>query len=192
MPLSRRIIINIFLLLIVLGLVFVWQVFSSYSDSSEVKKSNYLIKFNLSSLEPGEVRFLHKNGLPVVVMRRTKQDLNQLIELRSQLSDPDSNHSQQPGYARNYYRSLKPEFFIAYAVIPVTGSLIRYRLDSFQTAYNKEGNWFGGFSGTTNEQLFDKAGRSYFSAVNNLQVPHYKLNSQNHLYVYTLKSLEFD
>jgi len=189
---SRKIIINTFLLLMALGLVFVWQLFSSYSDSSTVKKSNYLIKFNLSSLEPGEVRFLHKNGLPIVVMRRTKQDLKQLIELRSHLSDPDSKHSQQPGYAKNYYRSLKPEFFIAYAVIPVTGSSIHYRLDSFQTLYNKEGNWFGGFSGTTAEQLFDKAGRSYFSTVNNLQVPNYKLNSQNQLYVYTLKSLEFN
>lgn len=189
---NRRRLIKSFVLLLVIGLITVWQIFSSYSDSSLVKKENYLLEFNLNTLELGEVRIVHQSGLPIILMRRTKQALKELLLIRSSLADPDSKQSMQPRFAKNYHRSFKPEFFIAYAVLPKTGREVQYRLDSFKTPFNAKGHWFGGFSDLVSGELYDKAGRGYLPNVTNLYVPQYKLTPQNKLYVYTLKELNFD
>jgi len=189
---QRNRLIKGFFFLFVFGFIAVWQVFTGYIDSSTVKKEKYLIKFDLNSLEIGEVRILHKTGLPLVIMRRSKQDLKNLLAIRSSLSDPDSKKSEQPSYARNYHRSLKPEFFIAYALTPRIGHEINYRLTSYKTSLNKQDKWFGGFSESRTGYLYDKAGRSYKQRGKNLFIPNYKITPQNQLYVYTLKELDFD
>jgi len=190
---KRKILSRVFLFLFVIAVIFVWNVFSDYSNSSIVKKSHYLLRFNLNELTIGEVRMVHKNGLPIVVMHRTKQALKQLLALRSELSDPDSVHSRQPTFAKNYYRSLKPEYFIAYAVIPRTGSEVVYRLEDFKKNINLDVQWYGGFSEILRTGfIYDKAGRIYKQLGRNLDVPNYKITANNQLYVYTLKELDFD
>ncbi len=188
---NRNRLIKFFALLLVVGFISIWQVFSTYSDSSTVKKEKYLLKFNLNTLKLGEVRILHQSGLPVVLMRRTMQDLKDLLVIRSIVADPDSTKSTQPAFAKNYHRSLKPEFFIAYAALPKTGREIQYRLKSFKTSFNSKGYWFGGFSEKVSGALYDKAGRSYLPGTSNLYIPQYRLTPQNKLYVYTLKELSF-
>lgn len=190
---SRKNLIKIFLLLFLIGIVFVWRIFSGYSDSSTVKKEHYLLRFNLNELEPGEVRIVHQNGLPVVLMHRTEQELKELLAIRSSLSDPDSKNSRQPKFAQNYHRSLKPEFFIAYAIIPGLGHEVNYRLKSYNSNRISDMQWYGGFSEERHSGAFyDKAGRIYKQGSTNLEVPNYKLTPQNQLYVYTLKELDFD
>ena len=193
MPIKR--LTQLFILLCFIGLLMLWQVFTGYSDSSTVKKEKYLLKFNLNELTESEVRIIQQAGLPIVIMHRSKEDLKKLLAIRSHLLDPDSKNSRQPKYAKNYYRSLKPEFFIAYAVSPRTGRDIHYRLESFKTAYsdNNTDQWFGGFSAVNSNSLYDKAGRAYQqSDSSNLDIPNYKINASNILYVYTLKELDFD
>ena len=189
---NRKKLIKLFFILCVFAFIGIWQVFSGYSNSSSVKKEKYLLTFNLNSLEPGETRIVHHSGLPVILMRRTKQDLESLLAIRSSLSDPDSKQSMQPDFAKNYYRSLNPEFFIAYAVLPETGREIQYRLSTFNTPFSLNAQWFGGFSEAVSGALYDKAGRSYSPGKGNLDIPQYKLTAQNKLYVYTLKELKFD
>lgn len=190
---NRKKLINIFLILFVIAFVFIWNIFSGYSDSSTVKKEHYLLQFNLNTLEPGEVRIVHQNGLPIVLMYRTEKDLKELLKIRSSLSDPDSKRSRQPKFAKNYYRSLKSQFFIAYAVTPRLGIEVNYRLKSFKHNLSSDALWFGGFSEERHTgYVYDKAGRSYNLASKNLDVPNYKITPQNQLYVYTLKELDFD
>ena len=189
---NRKVLIKVFVLLFIIAILFVWRIFSGYSDSSSVKKDHYLLRFNLNELEPGEARIVHHNGLPVVLMHRTEQELKELLAIRSSLSDPDSKQSWQPNFAKNYHRSLKSEYFIAYAMTPSSGLAINYRLKSFKTNLSSVGQWYGGFSETRNSLLFDKAGRSYTQGSVNLDVPNYKITPQNQLYVYTLKELDFD
>ena len=190
---SRKTLAKIFLLLIFIAFIFVWNLFSGYSDSSTIKKDHYLLRFNLNELGPGEVRIIHHNGLPIVVMHRTKKELEELLVIRSSLSDPDSMQSKQPKFARNYYRSLKPEFFIAYAVTPKIGHPINYRLKNYNNSRISNLKWFGGFTEDRHTgYIYDKAGRTYIDVGRNLEVPNYKITSKNQLYVYTLKELDFD
>ena len=185
--------IQTFLFLCFVALVMLWQVFSGYSDSSTVKKEKYLFKYDLSKLVEGEVRIVRQAGLPIILMRRSKQDLKNLLAIRSSLLDSDSKRSTQPQFAKNYHRSLKPEYFIAYAVSPKTGRDIFYRLDTFNTPYNVTEQWFGGFSESSSANVYDKAGRVYQSPNSrNLDVPNYKINAADVLYVYALKELDFD
>ena len=189
---NRTKLIKLFFILCMLAFIAIWQVFSGYSHSSSVEKEKYLLEFNLNMLEPGESRIVHQSGLPVILMRRTQQDLKNLLAIRSKLADPDSRKSTQPDFAKNYHRSLKAEFFIAYAVLPETGREILYRSAGFNTPFNPEQQWFGGFSEAVSGAYYDKAGRSYFPAQKNLDIPQYRLTAQNRLYVYTLKELNFD
>ncbi|VAW94568.1 hypothetical protein MNBD_GAMMA23-2314 [hydrothermal vent metagenome] len=194
----RKNLLILFLLLFVIAVVSMWTVFSGYSDSSAVKKKDYLLRFNLAELVSGEVRIIQHKGLPVVLMHREQQDLKQLLAIRSGLIDPDSNESSQPAFAKNYHRSLKPEYFIAYAINPLSGADINYRLESYQHNLKKERLWYGGFSEKRTGYLYDQAGRVYKQADSadaqryNLYVPNYKITANNQLYVYTLKELDFD
>lgn len=194
----RKNLLILFLFLFVIVIIFMWTIFSGYSDSSTVKKKDYLLRFNLNELVPGEVRIIQHKGLPVVLMHREQQDLKQLLAIRSGLMDPDSKESVQPAFAKNYHRSLKPEYFIAYAVNPLSGADINYRLESYQHNLKKERLWYGGFSEKRTGYLYDKAGRIYKQANTdvrsryNLYIPNYKVTASNQLYVYTLKELDFD
>jgi len=188
----------LFLLLSIIAIIFIWSVFSGYSDSSSVKKEDYLLRFNLNELTTGEVRIIQHKGLPVVIMKRKPKDLKELLAVRSDLLDPDSNKSMQPEFAKNYHRSFKPEYFIAYALNPLSGADIIYRLASYRHNLKKGRLWFGGFSEKRTGYLYDKAGRIYKQTDSdnapryNLYVPNYKVTANNQLYVYTLKELDFD
>ncbi len=194
----RKNLLMLFLFLFVIAVIFVGSIFSGYSDSSAVKKKDYLLRFNLNELVSGEVRIIQHNGLPVILMHRDQQDLKQLLAIRSDLMDPDSKESMQPAFAKNYHRSLKPEYFIAYAVNPLSGADINYRLKNYQHNLGKEASWHGGFSEKRTGYLYDKAGRIYKqnnlddAPRYNLHIPNHKITANNQLYVYTLKELDFD
>ena len=50
-------------------------------------------------------------GKPVWVVKRTAQMLAEFPKIDGELRDPFSKVDQQPEYARNEYRSIKPELF---------------------------------------------------------------------------------
>lgn len=194
----RKNLSRLFLFLFAIAIIYIWNIFSDYSDSALVKKEHYLLRFNLNELISGEVRIVQHNGSPVILLRRSSKDLKQLLAIRSDLMDPDSNKSSQPEFAKNYYRSLIPEYFIAYAVNPVSGADVNYRLKNYKHKLKTEASWDGGFSEIQTGYVYDKAGRIYKqknldkSIRYNLYVPNYKITASNQLYVYTLKELDFD
>ena len=55
-------------------------------------------------------------GKPVWVVRRTQEMINQIADRDDKLSDPMSNEEFQPSYAKNKYRSIKPEFLVLVGV----------------------------------------------------------------------------
>ena len=57
-------------------------------------------------------------GKPVWVLRRTPENLKNLTAKvhRIELLDPDSQVNQQPDYAKNDYRSIKEELFVAVGI----------------------------------------------------------------------------
>ncbi len=55
-------------------------------------------------------------GKPIWLIRRTQAMLDTLPRMTDQLRDPLSEEDQQPPYAKNIYRAIKPEFFIAVGI----------------------------------------------------------------------------
>src|SRR3546814_7658732 len=61
-------------------------------------------------LTPGEKITVEWRGKPVWIVHRTREMLEAVRANDSRVIDPHSKVNQQPEYARNEYRSIKPEY----------------------------------------------------------------------------------
>ena len=90
------------------------------------------------------------------------------------LRDPQSNESEQPEYAKNDTRALKPEYLVLVGVCTHLGCA---PLDRFQPQDAELGaTWPGGFYCPCHGSKFDLAGRVFkdVPAPTNLRVPPYR------------------
>lgn len=138
-----------------------------------------IVEVDLSPLPPGQVLTVDWLGKPVLIARRTPAMIARLDAQtpaeRSALADPDSEQSKQPSYARNAWRSLKAEFFVAIALCPHLGCTPTPRLLP-GTAEGMPDQWSGGFLCPCHTSTFDLAGRAHKDreAKQNLGVPPYR------------------
>ena len=81
----------------------------SWEPSAAAKSAGAPVEADISKIEPGQKVTFAWRGLPVFVVNRTKPQLDALPTVDSLLKDPKSDNSdQQPEYAKNEYRSIKP------------------------------------------------------------------------------------
>ncbi len=162
------------------GAVFVAVPFlSSMLPSERAKAAGAPVEADISKLEPGQMVRLEWRGKPVWIVNRTEEMLNDLAGLDSQLRDPDSVEDQQPEYARNAYRSLKPENLILVGICTHLGCSPKFVPETVPQPYAD--NWKGGFFCPCHGSTFDLAGRVFagFPAPLNLEVPPYKYISDS-------------
>ena len=145
----------------------------SWNPSAKAKAAGAPVEVNISKVEPGQLIRVEWRGKPVWVVRRTETVLNNLKTLDSQLRDPASEEMQQPEYATNPARSIKPEFFIAVGICTHLGCSPTYLPDSF--GEEVEGVTSGFFC-PCHGSKFDMAGRVFqgVPAPLNLVVPPHK------------------
>lgn len=130
------------------------------------------VEVPVGSLEPGEMVRVMWRGRVIYVLRRDQAMLSRLDRVTDLLRDPKSeDKGQQPEYAVNEYRSIKPEFLV------VEGSCTHLGcapLPEFQVG--PADDWFGGFFCPCHGSRFDLAGRVYkgVPAPTNLRVPPYR------------------
>jgi ubiquinol-cytochrome c reductase iron-sulfur subunit len=93
-----------------------------------------------------------------------------LKQIDGQLRDPDSGEAQQPAYATNAYRSIKPEYFVAVGICTHLGCSPTYLPDSFSEQVQGVKS---GFFCPCHGSKFDMAGRVFqgVPAPLNLVVP---------------------
>lgn len=130
----------------------------SWSPSAKAKAAGAPVEVNISKLEPGQLIRVEWRGKPVWVVRRTEAILAQLPSIDNELRDPDSDEPQQPEYAKNAGRSIKPEYFIAVGICTHLGCSPTYQPDSF--AEQVEGITSGFFC-PCHGSKFDMAGRVF-------------------------------
>ena len=65
-------------------------------------------------------------GKPFFVARRKKKQIDELGKNNTDLRDPSSEWSAQPEYAKNKYRSLKPEIFVAVGLCTHLGCMPKH------------------------------------------------------------------
>jgi ubiquinol-cytochrome c reductase iron-sulfur subunit len=142
---------------------------SSLKPSARAQALGAPVEVSIGSLQPGEMIRVLWRGRLVFVLRRTEEMLSRLPENTDNLRDPDSEEvDQQPEYAVNGTRSLRPEYLV------VEGSCTHLGcapIEDFDVRPAE--SWGGGFFCPCHGSTFDLAGRVYkgVPAPTNLRVP---------------------
>jgi ubiquinol-cytochrome c reductase iron-sulfur subunit len=154
---------------------------SYWLPSADVEAAGGPIEFDVSTLKPTEQRTVVWRGKPVWIIRRTQAMIDSLPKLNGLLRDPTSKEDQQPPYAKNIYRSIKPEIFIAIGICTHLGCIPTYRPD----VGGISPDWLGGFYCPCHGSLYDLAGRVFkgVPAPLNLVIPPYNYLSDTHVQI---------
>lgn len=155
-----------------LGLAATAVPFISYwMPSADTEAAAIPVTVDISKLQPREQLTVSWRGQPIWIIRRTQEMLDTLPKLTSELRDPDSLEDQQPAYAKNIARAIKPEFFVAIGICTHLGCIPTYRPDIGTISPD----WLGGFYCPCHGSRYDLSGRVYkgVPAPLNLKIPRY-------------------
>ena len=148
---------------------------STFQPSEKAKAAGAAVEVDISSLKPGEKLTVEWRGKPVWIVRRTPEQLESLKKVDAQLADPDSKRNPSeltPEYARNEWRSIKPEVLVAVGICTHLGGS---PIDKFTPGPQPSlpTDWQGGFLCPCHGSTFDMAGRVFKNkpAPDNLEVP---------------------
>jgi len=147
----------------------------SMQPSARARAIGGPVEVDISSLELGQLLTVAWRGKPVWVLRRSQATLNRLKEIGNLLVDPESRvESQQPPYAQNLYRSIKPELLVVVGICTHLGCVPQQRF-AVGSASGISDDWPGGFLCPCHGSKFDLAGRVFKNvpAPINLLVPPY-------------------
>ncbi len=142
---------------------------SSLKPSARAQALGAPVEVPLGSIQPGEMVRVIWRGKVIYVLRRTEEMLSRLEGNDELLRDPASEVvEQQPEYAANTMRSIKPDYLV------VEGSCTHLGcapLEDFDVRPAE--NWTGGFFCPCHGSKFDLAGRVHkgVPAPTNLRVP---------------------
>ncbi len=153
---------------------------SSWMPSERAKNAGAPVEVDISKLEEGRLLIVEWQSKPVWIVRRSAKTLSDLVTLDDKLSDPASeNVDQQPAYAQNANRSIKPEISVLVGICTHLGCSPTFRPDIAATDLGAD--WLGGFFCPCHSSKFDLAGRVYqgVPAPTNLVVPPHKYVSDS-------------
>lgn len=159
---------------------------SAMNPSAKARSAGAPVRVDFSKLEPGQQITVNWRGKPVWVLRRTPQMLDDLRSagFRERLRDPDSDvATQQPAYARNELRAIKPEYLVVIAICTHLGCVPSFRPDVAPIDLGSD--WPGGYFCPCHGSKFDLAGRVYRAvpAPTNLVIPPYRFLADTELLV---------
>lgn len=159
---------------------------STFAPSERAKAAGAAVEVDISALQPGQKLTVEWRGKPVWIVRRTKEQLDALKSNDADLADPNSDRKAYPipEYAKNEWRSLKPEYLV---VVGICSHLGCSPSDKFQAGPQASlpDNWHGGFLCPCHGSTFDMAGRVFKNkpAPDNLEVPPYAYLSDTKLLI---------
>ncbi|WP_105200065.1 MULTISPECIES: ubiquinol-cytochrome c reductase iron-sulfur subunit [unclassified Pseudoalteromonas] len=145
---------------------------ASWNPSERAKSAGAPVEVDISKLEPGQLIRVEWRGKPVWVISRTPEMLEQLKAHEDQLRDPQSDEPQQPGFAKNEFRSIKETIFVAVGICTHLGCSPSFLQGGFG---EKVEGTDDGFFCPCHGSKFDMAGRVFQSvpAPLNLEIPPY-------------------
>ena len=124
----------------------IWPLIDSMEPAADVLAAGEPIDVDLGKLTPGQQIVVVWRGKPIFVVHRTPQAIASLKSQKvlSLLSDPNSRVLQQPAYAENWRRSIKPEYAVMVGICTHLGCIPHFYPEP--SATNPVPNWPGGFS----------------------------------------------
>lgn len=157
---------------------------SSFAPSERARAMGAGVEVDISDLPPGGIKTVEWRGKPVWIMRRTPEMLASLALLDDSLADPGSAKDQQPGYARNPQRSIKPEVFVGVGICTHLGCSPN-QVPAGTGNPSLGADWMGGFFCPCHGSTFDLAGRVFKNkpAPSNLEVPPHRYLDEGKLLI---------
>ncbi len=146
------------------------------NPAADVLAAGGPVDIDLSKVAPGQQVIVQWRGKPIFIVNRTPPLLKELQDptLVNRLADPTSDTNQQPPYARNWHRSIKPEYAVLVGICTHLGCIPGYFPKPDPS--NPAPNWLGGYFCPCHGSKYDLAGRVYSGvpAPYNLPVPPYR------------------
>ncbi len=156
---------------------------SSMQPSAKARAAGAPVRADISRLKEGQMIRVKWRGKPVWIVNRTAAMLESVSVLNGEIRDPASAESIQPDYARNEYRSIKPEILVLVGICTHLGCSPTYRPDVSPADLGAD--WKGGFFCPCHGSKFDLAGRVYAGvpAPTNLPVPPHRFLSDDEILI---------
>lgn len=153
---------------------------ASWSPSARARALGAPATIDISKLQEGEMLGPTPawRGQPIFVLSRPVDAVERLKAPNDNLADPESaNPDQQPAFAQNAWRSLRPEIGVYVGLCTHLGCSPKYYGKVEPQPFDP--NWQGGFFCPCHGSRFDLAGRVVKSvpAPDNLPVPPYRFIS---------------
>ncbi|GGI19702.1 MAG: ubiquinol-cytochrome c reductase iron-sulfur subunit [Oxalicibacterium faecigallinarum] len=171
----------------VAGLATTGMFVSTFQPSERAKAAGAPVEVDLAGLAPGEMRTVEWRGKPVWILKRSEEMVNSLKQTDAQVADPNSERNPDeltPEYARNEYRSIKPDILVAVGICTHLGCspVTRFATGAQPSLPD---DWHGGFLCPCHGSTFDLAGRVYKNkpAPDNLEVPRHMYLSDSKLII---------
>lgn len=148
-----------------------WPFIKAWVPSFEQDNS---LEVTVDDLAPGEHKVVDWLGRRVFIQRRTRSMVAYFDAASLELKDPASSESRQPPFAANPWRSLLPEYFVAFNNCTHLGC---------EVARARGQDPGVGFECPCHQSLYDLAGRvvSGAAAPTNLEIPKYTFVSRSTL-----------
>ncbi|WP_043765295.1 ubiquinol-cytochrome c reductase iron-sulfur subunit [Algiphilus aromaticivorans] len=156
---------------------------ASMAPSERAKALGAPVSLNIENLEPGQMVTTAWRGKPVWVVNRTPEMLDTLDKVTDRLRDPESEQPQQPPYAQNQQRSIKPGILVMVGICTHLGCSPKFRPEKAPADLGE--NWLGGFFCPCHGSKFDLAGRVYggVPAVLNMVIPPHHYVSETEILI---------
>ena len=130
---------------------------ASWQPSARAQALGGPVEADISKLQMGELMKVEWRGQAIYVVRRTQEMIDKLKEHDSMLRDPNSLESEQPDFAKNTTRALKPEYLVLIGVCTHLGCAPQPKLSAGDATVAAD--WPGGFYCPCHGSKFDLSGR---------------------------------
>jgi ubiquinol-cytochrome c reductase iron-sulfur subunit len=149
----------------------IWPFIASMDPAADTLAAGAPVDVDVSKMEEGQQIVVLWRGRPIFIIHRNEAELKMLQSAQdtSLLSDPDSKANQQPSYARNWHRSIKPEYVVLVGICTHLGCVPEFK----PNVGDLDPDWPGGYFCPCHGSRYDLAGRVFQNvpAPYNLPVP---------------------
>ena len=171
----------------VAGLATAGAFVSTFQPSERAKAAGAPVEVDIAGLAPGELKTVEWRGKPVWILKRSPEMVASLKKTDVQVADPNSERNKNdltPEYARNEYRSIKPEILVAVGICSHLGCSPSAKFQAGAQPSLPD-DWAGGFLCPCHGSTFDLAGRVFKNkpAPDNLQVPRHMYLSETKILI---------
>lgn len=160
-----------------------WPFIEQMNPDTNALAAGSPITVDLSKVAPGQQILIQWLSHPIFIVHRTPAILKTLKDkaLLSQLRDPNSEQMQQPDYAKNWCRSIKPEYLVLVGICTHLGCIPTFTPNPGALGPS----WEGGYLCHCHGSRYDLAGRVFqgVPAPLNLPVPPYSFANDTSLII---------